>query len=369
MSLGGLFGGWINDVWGWRMAFLIQIPIIFTGVVGVYLFVYIPRKPRPIPSWRRIDFMGATSLVGFLAFMLVGLNMGGNLLPWAHPMVLVTLPLSALCLGFFILVESNPKWASEPIIPLHLVRERTVLSVGMTYFFTHVSAFAIAYFLPIYFQLLGYSTTQAGLRFTPTSISDGVSALITGIFLRVTGKYLILNRVLHLLNIAGAVLFLNLSLHSESWYYFLALVCAGAGFGGILNVNITSLFASVKREDQALVVSAAFVFRSAGSTLGVTLASTVFQNMLRKNLVKQLAGKDDADRIIRILKDNFEVIWTLPGPMRELVRGCYMRALWGVFLCVLVTMVLGALASLGIEEKVLRNTMEETDTNNEAAQE
>ncbi|PQE30576.1 MFS multidrug transporter protein [Rutstroemia sp. NJR-2017a WRK4] len=361
MSLGGLFGGWINDVWGWRMAFLIQIPIILTGIVGVYLFVYVPRSPRPMPSWRRIDFLGAASLIGFLAFMLVGLNLGGNILPWSHPLVLVALPLSAVCLGFFILVESNPKWAPEPIIPLHLVRQKTVLSVGITYFFTHVSAFTIAYYLPVYFQLLGYSTTQAGLRFTPTSISDGISALITGIFLRVTGKFLVMNRVLHLLNIAGAVLFLNLSLDSQYSYYFLALVCAGAGFGGILNVNITSLVASVKREDQALAVSAAFVFRSAGSTLGVTLASTVFQNMLRTNLVRQLAGEDDADRIIRILRENFEAIWTLPESMRELVRDCYMRALWGVFLCVLVTILLGAVASLGIEEKVLRKTMEEPD--------
>ncbi|PQE05680.1 MFS multidrug transporter protein [Rutstroemia sp. NJR-2017a BVV2] len=348
MSLGGLFGGWINDVWGWRTTFLVQIPIIFIAIMGVYLFVDIPRQPRPVPSWRRIDFMGAASLVGFLAFMLVGLNVGGNILPWVYPLVLVTLPLSALSLALFILVESNPKLTPEPIIPLHLVREKTVLSVGITYFFTHVSAFTIAYFLPVYFQLLGYSTTQAGLRFTPTSISDGVSALVTGIFLRVTGKFLILNRVLHVLNIVGAVLFLNLSLYSKAWYYFLALVCAGAGFGGILNVNITSLVASVKREDQALAVSAAFVFRSAGSTLGVSLASTVFQNVLKKNLAIQLAGKIDADTIIRILRENFEVIWTLPGPTRELLHEGFM---W--------SFLLAALASLGIEEKALSKTMEE----------
>lgn len=27
-GLGGLFGGWINDTWGWRKAFLIQVPFV-----------------------------------------------------------------------------------------------------------------------------------------------------------------------------------------------------------------------------------------------------------------------------------------------------------------------------------------------------
>ncbi|KAM3076772.1 hypothetical protein ACMFMG_007571 [Clarireedia jacksonii] len=251
----------------------------------------IPVRSHPLHTslldvLRRIDFMVAASIISFLAFMLIGLNIGGNILPWTHALVLDTLPLSITCLGLFILVESNPKWAPEPIIPLYLVRKRTTLSIGLTYFFTHVSAFTTAYYLPVYFQLLGYSTTQAGLHFTPTSISDGISALITGIFLRLTGRSLVLNRVLHRLNISGAVLFLNLSLYSHFWHHFLEPICAGMGLGGILNFNITSLVASVKREEQALAVSAAFVFRSAGSTLGVILASTVFQNLLRKNLVR-----------------------------------------------------------------------------------
>ncbi|KAA8572378.1 hypothetical protein EYC84_003000 [Monilinia fructicola] len=43
-GLGGILGGWINDTWGWRMAFLAQVPFIMVSGFLVASLVNVPPK-------------------------------------------------------------------------------------------------------------------------------------------------------------------------------------------------------------------------------------------------------------------------------------------------------------------------------------
>lgn len=121
-GLGGVFGGWINDTWGWRTAFLVQVPLSVVSGIVVAFTIIIPVKQSSKTALRRIDFLGATTLITTLVLLLVGLNSGGNVVPWNHPLIYTTLPLSLLSLTLFIYVESNH--ASEPVIPVKLLLNR-----------------------------------------------------------------------------------------------------------------------------------------------------------------------------------------------------------------------------------------------------
>lgn len=80
-GLGGLFGGWINDHYGWRWAFLVQVPLILISGVVVFFVVDVPAKVSTKSKLSRVDFLGAFTLTLTLVLLLLGLNSGGNLVP------------------------------------------------------------------------------------------------------------------------------------------------------------------------------------------------------------------------------------------------------------------------------------------------
>jgi MFS family permease len=85
-GIGGLFGGWVNDIWGWRWAFLSQVPFMFISALLVFFRLRVPVKSTTKPSLKQVDFQGASTLVSALVLLLFGLNAGGNTVPWTHPL-------------------------------------------------------------------------------------------------------------------------------------------------------------------------------------------------------------------------------------------------------------------------------------------
>lgn len=51
-GFGGLFGGWMNDNWGWKWAFFIQVPFIALATLLVVLFVWVPIEKVTKPALR-----------------------------------------------------------------------------------------------------------------------------------------------------------------------------------------------------------------------------------------------------------------------------------------------------------------------------
>lgn len=135
--LGGVLGGFINDSssWGWRLAFLIQVPIVVASGLLVWYLVDVPPKNSNKSVLARIDFGGSFLTVGFLVLILLGLNAGGNLVPWTDPLVLTSIPLGVVMLITLIWWESRAK---QPIIPVRLLLHRTVLTACITNFLGYI---------------------------------------------------------------------------------------------------------------------------------------------------------------------------------------------------------------------------------------
>ena len=147
MGLGGVFGGFIHDRIGWRYAFYIQVPFIVFGGLAAFLTVKVPIKETDTDKIKRVDFLGAFTLVLSLVLLLLALNSGGNVVPWNHPLVYVSLPLSFVSLLVFIYVEDRV--ALEPIIPVRLLVDQTVLAACLTNWFATMSVFALIYYGPV----------------------------------------------------------------------------------------------------------------------------------------------------------------------------------------------------------------------------
>ncbi|KAL2373049.1 MFS multidrug transporter [Blastomyces gilchristii SLH14081] len=350
-ALGGVFGGWMNDNWGWRWAFLIQVPCIALATILAVWNVNIPVKVSDKSRLKRIDFLGAGTLVTALVLLLVALNCGGNQVPWNHPLIWTTLPLSGVFLVLFIYVEE--KVATEPVIPVRLLLDPTVLSACLTNWFSTMAVFAVLFYAPFYFQVQGYSATMAGLRLAPQAVGTAMGSLGSGILMRVTGRYLYFNYAATGLIVLSSALMTTYTLTTPPWQPFVHIFIFGLGYGSMLTVTLVALIAAVEHKHQAVVTSASYAFRSTGSSIGVTTASAVFQNLLRSGLWSRFGDREDAAKIIKKVRDSLDAIDKIPADWRPGVLDAYMDALKGVFGAMLGLAVLGVLACVFMKEHKL----------------
>lgn len=355
-SLGGVLGGWINDKWDWRIAFLAQVPMTMVAGTLIFFTIKIPVTQRAAESaWRRIDFLGASTLICSLVLLLLGLNSGGNTVPWIHPLVLTAFSLSAIFLVIFIYVETH--YAIEPVIPVKLLLNRSVLSVCLTNWFISMCVYALLFYCPIYFQVKGLTPTQAGVRLVPFTVSNGIGSMASGLIMGWTGRYYLLNVSGLIMFLIGVILFSTFTLTTPGFESIIAFFLCGVGYSSMLTTTLVALISAVDFKHQAVITSTSYAFRSLGSTIGITIASAVFQNILDMQLNHRLRGMPDAADVIQGLRDSLAAIHEVPSEWRSNVTMAYMDALQGVFLTTLGIGVLGLLASLGIREHTLHSTM------------
>ena len=328
---------------------------VLSGTI-IFFTVRIPVKHSSKSALKRIDFLGAAALISTLVLLLLGLNSGGNVVPWNHPLIYTTLPLSFISLLLFIYVESEH--ASEPVIPVKLLLNRTVLAACLTNWFLTMCCFSLLFYGPIYFQVKGLSTTQAGARLIPQSVGTAVGSIITGLIMRWTGRYYILNICIQITFTSAYALISSFTLATPAWEPVLAFLMSGIGYSGMLTTTLLALISAVDHKDQAVITSASYAFRSTGSAIGITIASAVFQNILKIRLWAELGDREGASDVIGRVRDSLDAIKVLPVEWRGEVRQIYMEALRGVFLTSLGLGLLGGLVSLTMREHVLYKTLQ-----------
>ncbi|RFU29438.1 hypothetical protein B7463_g6899, partial [Scytalidium lignicola] len=353
---GGIYGGWVNDVWGWRYAFLSQIPFVIVSGILVSFLVNIPPKKSEKSKLSRVDFLGAFTLVTTLVLLLLGLNSGGNIVPWNHPLVYVSLPLSGVSLVAFIYIEA--KIAKEPVIPVKLLLNRTVAAACLTNWFYTMLAFMGMFYLPIYFQVKGNTATQAGARLIPQAIGASFGSLGCGLIMNKTGKYKILGLAVSGCGILGVALLQTLSFKSPTWPASIYLFLIGSGYGGMLTVTLVACLSAVSHDHQAVVTSATYAFRSTGSTIGITIGSAVYQNILNSELFAKFGDQPGAEETIKRIRDSLDELKHLPEGWKEGVMDSFEDALKGVFWLALWIGVLSFITSTFMRQNVLHSTLD-----------
>ena len=358
-SLGGLFGGWVNDTWGWRYAFLSQVPMIAISGTLVFFTVRIPPKKSDRSKLSRVDFSGAFMLVVTLVLLLLGLTSGGNIVSWTHPLVLVSIPFSLVALGAFIRIET--KSAKEPVLPINLLLDRTVAAACLTNWFSTMMIYMSVFYIPIFFQVKGFSTTAAGLRLLPLSIGGSIGSLSAGLIMNYTGKYKALGLSSTGTFILGLALLNTVTLDTPEGPALLYFFFIGSGYSSMLTVTLLAAISSVSHDHQAVITSATYAFRSTGSIIGVTIGSAVYQNLLLSNLHQRFDDFEGADDEIRRIRDSLEELRRLPDGWEEGVYESYGIALRGVFATGLGLAVLGLVAATFMREHKLHRTISRRD--------
>ncbi|KAI1776181.1 MFS general substrate transporter [Hypoxylon cercidicola] len=328
--LGGIFGGLVNDnsSWGWRLAFLVQVPPVLASACLVAYLVRVPPKVSEKSFLSRIDFTGAFSLIVFLVLLLLGLNAGGNLVPWISPLPLTTLPLSLVAFVAFIIWESRAK---QPVIPVRLLVDRTVFTACMTNLLCCMTNMMALFYVPIYLQSRGYSATDSGL------LALGILAVV--------------------LQLVCVIILTTLNENSPKWPLMIAFLLLGSGQGAMLTVTLLACLAAVDHSHQATVTSATYAFRSVGGTVGITIASAIYQNVLKEQLWGRFGDLPGAADEIHRIRDDLDELKHLPDGWYDGVIASFMEAFRSVWFAMLGLTILGLISVSLMKQHKLHSTL------------
>src|SRR4051812_30585837 len=178
--LGPIVGGLLVDNLTWRLAFLINVPLVAIALWAAFRHV---QESRDEHAAGHFDWLG--SVVGALA--VGGLAFGaihGQETAWADPVAWLSLGVGAVCLVLFpILMAVRP----HPLVPLSLFRNREFASINLATFLIYGALYvSFSYTALLYQGTLGYSATGAAVIGVPAGV---LLALLSARFGTLTGRY------------------------------------------------------------------------------------------------------------------------------------------------------------------------------------
>ncbi|TVY27763.1 Vacuolar membrane amino acid uptake transporter [Lachnellula hyalina] len=354
-SGGAPLGGFLADSIGWRWAFLGQFPMCFVATIAVYFVLDLPRTDHShwLEKIKRVDFLGAFSLVFAVFSLLIGLDRGSNV-SWSDTVAIVCSCVSIPLFAIFIFIEM--KVASHPFAPGHIIFERSLLPAYLCNFFGIGAHMGMIFYIPLYFQAVeGMSATSAGLRLVPAMICSVSGSLFAGFYMQKTGHYFWLTVCSFAISIAGSVVVFLCSgiLFTSGWAMVAGMGITAFGAGSVVVATLISVLANADPKDQAIATACSYLFRSLGSVTGVSLAATVVQQSLRTRLRASLKSGKEADEIVDHVRQNLDYIKKLEPQIRVLVRKCYQKATNSAFGISIAFIICALVSSLYIREKKL----------------
>ncbi|GMF07885.1 unnamed protein product [Ambrosiozyma monospora] len=141
---------------------------------------------------------------------------------------------------------------------------------------------------------MNLGTKQIGIVLIPSIIACSVSSVLSGLYMKWTGKYLLFAIVFSVIGCFGILLLIvrtypfDLLVIPARFELYYLVVIPYFSYAVILTVTLLSLIASVPIESQSAVTSIQYAFRGMGSTAGASVSSFVFNYNLKNLLVSKL---------------------------------------------------------------------------------
>ncbi|KAI0956555.1 hypothetical protein AcW1_005206 [Taiwanofungus camphoratus] len=355
MGLGGPLGGFISDRFGWRWAFLIQLPLFLVSfaLTSINLRYVTPGKGKSTKEvLKRIDYGGSFTLLGAVLSVLVFLSTRySEERPWSSPIVYVPIALSVAFSVAFIVVEL---WiAPEPVLAPFLLRQKIPVLVGVSNFLVATCNFTVMYNFPTWFQtVLLTSASEAGAHLIPNGVSISLGSLFAGWMMHRTGKYKRLNLIFGLFPFIATVLISIMREDSSPVQLWLSILPLGFGNAVVLQTMLIALLAHLPQSAMAVGTGFGQLFRGIGQVGGVAISAALFQSTLSTELHKRIRGPD-AEEIITKIRHSAKLVASLPPELQRHARDSYAISLRKVFIMAACSTFLAYLARLPIPDKPL----------------
>ena len=307
--LGLVFGGYLCEKVGWRGAFFVQLPFIF-----VYFFVAAwttpadlglkktkPERMTLLQLIKNIDLVGSVILVVCLTSLIMGLNLGGNVFSWTHPLVISSFALSLILAVIFVRYERTVERA---VMPIELLSSQPRASLIFGNFFGSISTNTVMFNVPLYFQAVKLvSPSESGFKMVACTLAITISSVSTGFLITWTKRlkpFVIIGEVVFILGGCAAAAAIGVNTPDLIAMVCVSLSSLGQGFS--FPSLTVSILATSGQEEQAVATTTLSLWRSLGAIMGVSISSWIFQNTLAYQLQEMVTGPNKEDVILLVRK-------------------------------------------------------------------
>ncbi|GFZ90538.1 putative MFS-type transporter YusP [Paenibacillus marchantiophytorum] len=277
--LGPLLGGYFTQHISWHWIFWVNIPV---GIVAAILLSTGLTESRGNMK-ASIDWAGAFLLVGaIVSLLLTPVLHETEGLAWGSPLIVGLWALGVILIGLFVFAEHKAK---EPILPLHLFKNRTFVVLSLLVFTLVIAIMGSFASFPFFAQnVLGLSPIASGYLTLPLMIGVIVSSLVTG-RLMTKVAYRTIYIVSMVLTVLALFLLTSLDMNTPIMEIMGFFILLGLGYGFLLNNNLI-VQESVEKENSGVALTSITLFQSFGMTIGVSVFGSLLASHVTSGIDK-----------------------------------------------------------------------------------
>jgi EmrB/QacA subfamily drug resistance transporter len=267
LALGPTVGGLLLAAGGWRLIFLINVPVGLLGAAAGWAFI--PRS-RDLQARTPFDWTGLALFFPAVVALLSAVSFG-NSVGWTSPVILGLAAAAVVLVAGFVLWERR---ARSPMLDLSLfarARFSTAVASGLL---SYLVLFGVLFAVPFFLERgLGVGSARTGIELMAMPLALGVVAPFAGRLADRVGPRL--PTVGGMALVAGALVLLGTT-HGATGPFLAGLATAGAGLGLFTSPNNAAIMGGVPREQAGLASGVLNMTRGMGTAMGLAFAGLVF---------------------------------------------------------------------------------------------
>lgn len=267
-AVGPALGGVLVDTYGWRSAFLINVPLGVVGMLGTWVIV----RNDPPARAKPFDWAGQVTsavMLAALCFAAIEWPVRGALSPWVWGAALLTVAAGAL----FVVAERR---ARAPLVPLAWLGHRTLGAVNGVGFLLNFGYYGALFVLSLHLQNVEHlSARQTGLVMLPMAVSLSAGNIFAG---KLMAHFSTPTMMLSGLVIGAAGLLATsaaLTGHVHLWVVSATMVAYGGGTALAIAPMTSTILSAAPGELAGTASGLLNAARQTGSLLGVAAAGAV----------------------------------------------------------------------------------------------
>jgi MFS family permease len=278
-ATGLTLGGALVQYASWRWVFFVNVPFAVVALILVPLSL-----PRLKGHGGHLDIPGAITVSAGAAALIYGI-VHAPVAGWGATSTLTAFAASFVLLVVFFFIESK---APQPLIPAAFLRHKNRAGGYAIMLLIGSAMLSMLYFLTQFLQNeMGYSPFHAGYSYLPVPFFVASTSLLAGKRIRKYGTRIFIT--LGPLFIALGVFLSSFLIPTSSyWHVLFSLSAFGFGMGLCFAPLTLNTVASVKKQEQGLASSLLNMNQQIGGALGLAVAVTISETVVRHLLGGQV---------------------------------------------------------------------------------
>ena len=342
---GPLLGGVLTDTLSWHWNFFVGLPFAVAAIIVLQRTLHLPKRARKVVS---IDYWGAALISAGIATLLLWVTFAGTNFDWLSWQTAVMVLGALVVLAVGVVVETK---VADPIIPMHLFKNRTVVLSVIASVAVGVAMFGTSVFLSQYMQVArGKTPTESGLLTVPMILGLFLSSTVAGRLITKYGRYKGFMVAGAVALTAGLALMGTIRFDTSFVLVSLYMFVMGAGVGMLMQNLVLAVQNILDVSEIGSGTATVAFFRTLGGAIGVSALGAVLGNRITAYLTDGLLAAGIDPSALGGGTSSVPDVSSIPEPVRSIVESSYGHGIADLFLYAVPLGVVALIAVLFLQE-------------------